>query len=54
MYYVGPDGIAEIVLETERVDRTAQLAAIRLFCLRNRIRNCTLDGSPCYPSREDR
>ena len=54
MYYVGPDGIAEVVLATERIETEALHAAVRLFSLRNRIRHCTLDGVPCYPSREDR
>ena len=54
MYFVGPDGIAEVVLATERIDPDALQAAVRLFSLRNRIRNCTLDGVPSYPSREDR
>lgn len=54
LYFVGPDGIAEIVLATPVIDEFAVRTAVRLFCLRNRIRRCTLDRSPCYPSKEDR
>ena len=54
MYFVGPDGIAEIVLATDRIDTEAAHTAVRLFCLRNRIGHCTLDRENCYPSREDR
>jgi len=54
MFYVAPDGLAEVVLERETIDDTALHAAVRLFCLGNRIRRCSLDGILCYPTREDR
>jgi hypothetical protein len=54
MYFVGPDGSSEVVLDTDRIDASALLVAVRLFCLRNRVRRCTLDGVHCYPAREDR
>ncbi len=54
MYFVGPDGLAELVLDVERIDEGILRSAARLFCLRNRVRRCTLDGTLCYPTREDR
>jgi len=54
MVYVAPDGLAEVVLECETIDDAALHAAVRLFCLGNRIRRCSLDGTLCYPTREDR
>jgi len=54
MYFVGPDGIAEIALATDQIDEAALRTAVRLFCLKNRIRRCTIDGAHCYPNREDR
>lgn len=53
-YFVGPDGLAEVVLDAARIDEREINAAIRLFCLLNRIRRCHVDGSLCYPTREDR
>lgn len=54
MYFVAPDGLAEIVLGSESLDEEALHAAVRLFCLGNRVRRSTLDGILCYPTREDR
>ena len=54
MYFVGPDGLAEVVLDVDRIDSEALAAAVRLFCLRNRIRRAVLDGVHCYPAQEDR
>jgi hypothetical protein len=53
MYFVGPDGLAEVVLDVERIDTAGLEAAVRLFCLRNRVRCALLDGAHCYPAQED-
>lgn len=45
-YLNDQDGIAEIVLDAERIGRDEVRYATRLFCLANRIRVCRLDGEP--------
>jgi hypothetical protein len=45
-YLYDGDGIAEIVLETERIGPAEIRYAAKLFCIANRIRGALLDGGP--------
>ena len=43
-YLYDGDGIAEIVLETERIGPAEVRYATKLFCIANRVRSAFLDG----------
>ncbi|MFQ5655691.1 MAG: hypothetical protein ACE5GW_13300 [Planctomycetota bacterium] len=53
-YYVDPDGLAEVVLDSEEIGEEELEIAVRLFCLRNRARRCFLNGRLSYPTKEER
>ena len=52
-YFVDPDGLVEVVLAVEELEPRAVETAVRLFCMRNQVRNCYLDGGQVFPSKEE-
>ncbi|MEE8141677.1 MAG: hypothetical protein V3T77_01115 [Planctomycetota bacterium] len=53
-YFVDPDGLVEVVLDVDEIGPQEIAAAVRLFCLRNQVRCCDLDGQRIYPTKEER
>ena len=51
-YFVDEAGLAEIVLDTDRIGPAELEFSLRLFCLRNGVRRATLDGR-CVVDRPD-
>lgn len=44
IYFVDPDGLAEIIIDADAIGRPELVFASRLFCLHNGVQACYLDG----------
>ncbi|MFN0058792.1 MAG: hypothetical protein ACKVX7_10085 [Planctomycetota bacterium] len=52
-YYVDSDGLVEVVFRAEQIGFGEMQTAVRLFCVRNQVRNCYLNGRFVFPAKEE-